>query len=164
MGNTELKDRESKAIIRGCIDGLAVYAALVSIDRHSRHEANEIRGFIENLAQYWGLDAGENAKSVDIILRAFDDKVDIVMSKKLDADTYTACADSLTGLSHHGMELIVCQGSDVMDEIIKVCDLLYEVSDYFDYPQEVKYAVDSIKQYYNSIRVCLSTKNYSKRA
>jgi hypothetical protein len=155
LGNTELKDRESKAIIRGCIDGLAVYAALVSIDRHSRHEANEIRGFIENLAQYWGLDAGENAKSVDIILRAFDDKVDIVMSKKLDADTYTACADSLTGLSHHGMELIVCQGSDVMDEIVQVCDLLYEVSDYFDYPQEVTYAADSIKQYYNSIRAML---------
>ena len=151
----ETQSRQDKAIIHNSIEGLGVYAAMISTDRHNRNESKvaEVRGIIENMASYWGLDMDDGSKPIDEILQAFDDRVDeAIHGNVADADTYRACADALTGLSRYSEDLIVSQGADAMHTLLSVGDLMIDVGEYFGFGQEVTFAEDSARWINNSVR------------
>ena len=153
----EPQNRKDKAVMRDCIDGLGVYAAMVALDRYNTSKSAEISGLISDLVHYWGLDSGEDSKPVDDFLQEFDDVVDdAVRNGGIDADSYKACADILTGLARYGEEMASTQGSDAMGDMIKIGDLLNEVAEYFGYTQELTFASDSAKWLTNMVRGMLN--------
>ena len=68
--NMAPQNERDKAVIRECIDGLGVYAAMVAQEGRNTSKTAEIRDFISDIVPYWGLDYGEGSKSLDNFLRA----------------------------------------------------------------------------------------------
>jgi len=156
LNNPEQEIRQDKIIMRECVNGLGVYAALVSMDRHNSSEADKIRGLIANIVPYWGLDEGVNAKPLEDFLQEFDDMVDNARhGRGFDPDTFTACSDALTGLAQHGQDLVNSQGKDAMSEILQAGDVMNETAEYFGYTQEMTFASDSARQFNNSVKAML---------
>jgi|GEM_PF-293808 len=145
------QDERDKAVIRECIDGLGVYAAMVAQEGRNTSKVAEIRELISDLVPYWGLDYGEGSKSLDDFLREFDDKVDIALRRGLDADTYEACNAVLTGLARYGEEMVIAQGDSAMGEMLRIGDLMNEVAEYFGYTQEMVFASDSCRWLTNTV-------------
>ena len=141
--------------MRECITALGDYAALLAIDNHSTVISNKMRDLVENMAAYWGLNYGVGAKPVEEFLSEFEDKVHgAVRSRIIDVDTYSACADALTGLAQHGTDLINAHGNDTwaMKEALYVGRLMKEIADYYDINVEITYANETNRQLKDSIK------------
>ena len=159
----DIRNRNEKAIISDCIEGLGVYAALCVHDNSFTTKPDDIRKLISNLVPYWGLDDGHGAKSVDDFLQDFEDTVEPArLGGEIHADTYEACADILNGLHLYGKELVVAQGSDAMGEILQMSDLIKEVSGYFGYETDVTHemAVELVGE----VRAMLAGYNFPGKA
>ena len=87
-----------------------------------------------------------------IALRVFG----VYASGGVDADAQDTCANILTGLVLYGEELAVAQGSDAMDEMLQVGDMLNETALYFGFANEVVYAEDASRHITNTVRGMLN--------
>jgi hypothetical protein len=153
LNYSEKQIRQNKITMKECIDGLGVYAALKAIDSGNSYETDKIRDLISDLVPYWGLDIGDSSKSADEYLQAFNDKVaEDVRQGWVDDDDFTACYNTLTGLSQYGEDLVNSQGSDAMKEILKIAALLRDVGEHFGYHQERTFANDSAKWLRNTVK------------
>ena len=149
---SELASRQNRKVMIDCVDALGDYAALLIIESSNTTAARELRELVSGIVQYWGLDIGENANSVEDFLSDFDERVDFSGHiRTSDIDTFSVCSNILTGLAQHGMDVINSQGSDAMYEILKTADLLNEVGDYFGFTQETEFAKSSARQFRNSV-------------
>ena len=126
--------RIDQALMRECIDGLGVYAALIAQEDPNSSKPAEIRDFISSLVPYWGLDQGENGKPPEDFIWDFGAQVAAAVSgEKITEDTLEVFQSVSEGLYLHGHELAVAQGSDAMGEILKAADMLVEVSRQFGF-------------------------------
>jgi len=128
---------------------------LVAIDNHSTAISDKMRDLVENIAAYWGLEHGVGAKPVEEFMSELEDKVHgAVRGRLFDVDTYSACADALTGLAQHGTDLINAHGDDThtMKEALYVGRLMKEIADYYDINEEITYASDTNRQLRNSVK------------
>ena len=157
MEYSEKQKRQNKITMKECIAGLGVYASLKSIHDHNKSEADKVRDLISDLVPYWGLDIGDDSKSVDEYLQAFDDKVaEDTRLGWVDDDDFTACYNTLTGLAQYGEDLVGTQGSDAMKDILKVADLLKDVGEHFGYHQERTFADGSAQWLTNTVKGMLN--------
>ena len=157
MNYSEKQIRQNKITMRECIEALGTYAAMVANANHNSIKAEGIRDLIAELVPYWGLDIGDDSKSVENYLQAFDDKVDDAVRKGwIEDDEFTACYNVLTGLAQYGEDLVGAQGSDAMAEILKIGDLLNETGEFFGYHQEKVFADNSARWLRNSVKGMLN--------
>lgn len=149
-------NRKDKAIMRECCSALTYYAVSVVFDDKSASTAatEKVRDLIENVTLYWGL-GGES--TVKDYLDNFDYEVEESKRGNLigaDVDIYSACADSLTGLAVHGMDLINNHENDAyaMKQALLVGGLMNEIAYHFGITQEMTYASDTDRQFRNSVK------------
>ena len=134
----EPQNQRDKALISDCIDGLGVYAALKIQDNSFTSAVEQMRNLIDRMVPYWGLDYGEDAKSVDDFLQAYDEKIDAAKyGIEITDDPQKTCAMIVRGLHRYGLELSVAQGNDAMGEILQISDLIKEVAQYFDFDSHI---------------------------
>lgn len=146
------QSRADKAVIRDCVEGLGVYAALTAVGSNSEYKTKDIRSMVDTLVSYWCLGEEADGKTHAEFMQEFDDRVDTaIRSGGIDADLYEACANTLTGIARYGEDLYVAHGNDAMEEMLKIAELLEEIGEYFGYTQELEFAQGSAKWLRNTV-------------
>ena len=142
-------NRKDKLIMRECISALTYYAVSATFeDKSASAISAKVRDLIEHTMLYWGL---ENEAAINDYLDKFDNEVEESMRGNLlgpTVDVFSACADALTGLSVHGMDLINAHENDAyaMEQALAVGNLMNEIANHFGITQEMTFASDTNRQ------------------
>ena len=133
--DTKDPQRESdEKLIRRSISGLTLYAAQYAQADPESPRIAEIRGVIENLAGYWGLDDF----SADKLQRSFLMPVDFLTEV---AKSGVDLAENpnehhltvIFGLYRHCEDLVCSQGAEAKSEIIAIRELVSEIVKLWDF-------------------------------
>ena len=125
-----------RALIRKCITGLGLYAAQQARADPATPKIAELRGLIENLACYWGLDNVDGDPSAgpailkEEFLDPFDARIQAVRSGvDIQADILAICRPYVIyGLYRYGADMAVSMGAMAKDEILSIAGLMKEIA------------------------------------
>ena len=130
----EPQAQRDKALISACIGGLGLYASQQAQFNPQSSKTDELRGLVVTLVSYWGLDEGENAKTAEDFLYAFDDRIAAAKSgERVTMDVSGYQDSTIYGLYRYGMEMVVAQGDSAMGDILSVGNLIQEIGTTWDY-------------------------------
>ena len=124
---SEASYRQDKALIQKCIEGLTLHAAQIAQTAPQSVQVVGLRMQIENLVYYWGISDDATAIKRDYLQR-FDDLVSDPAACKGVEVTAGHCASIVHGLHRYCMEMAVSQGSDAIDDMLAVKDLMIEIA------------------------------------
>jgi len=133
----EPQARRDKALINKCIDGLEIYAAQQA-QAGKNQKVGEMRELVENLACYWGLIEGENAKPLENYLASFDSLItDAKTGVGFTGETVRNRGNTMYGLFRYGTEMVAAQGSDAVFDILHISNLMKEIAASWDFESDV---------------------------
>ena len=124
-----MSNSEEKKLIRDCIDSLTVYAAEVAKEDSESYLIDKVRSVVEDLVAYWGLDYGGDSYSAADYLRDFDSVIELTIAGEEDR-TYNEDA-VINGIYLYGMDMIASQGDDAKGDILSVCELVWDISEFY---------------------------------
>ena len=128
----EPQARQDKEIITNCIHGLELYAAQQAEKDTASPKIAEMRGLIERLVLYWGIDDGENAKPVSYFMQSFDACIEDVNAGGQLIGSYHQHMNAINGLHLFGMEMVAAQGDMAIGDILATRDLIKEMAAHWD--------------------------------
>jgi hypothetical protein len=127
-----------KLLVRLCVEGLGVYAAQEAQFGNNSTKIKDIRDLVEQLVCYFGLDDGDDAKSLNSFLWDFDGQIDTAKSntESIFADEFTA-RNVIYGLYHYGNDMVTSQGEIAMSDILGISEQMKKIAKAWDFDSEV---------------------------
>ena len=132
----EPQARRDKELITQCVSGLGLYAAQRAQEHPGSPKIEELRGLVDNLVCYWGLDFGDGAKPLDDFMQSFDSLVDKAKSGEEilpDSPNPNFAADTVYGLYRYGEDMVVGQGDVAKADILSASLPMREIGKAWDF-------------------------------
>ena len=124
VSKAETECRQELALIRECVGGLTQYATRIAQSDRASPMIAEIRSLVENLAIYWGLDAGDPAILDRNYLQPFDQWT---QDADIDMDIYVTpkqCDAIVQGLYRYCGGLIIDLDNGAKGELLHIKDIM----------------------------------------
>lgn len=133
MKNDEEHEAADKSLMGRCITGLTIYAVQFQ-QQHGNYASSdkvkEIRNLISEISGYWVLDDFFQTSATKQYLDLFDRHM-VDTSGNLYLQQPLVGDSTLYGLYRYAMEMVICQGNDSRNEIVRNKKLIQEITAYW---------------------------------
>lgn len=145
------------ALMLDCVDGLTLYAAQQAAADPASPKVAEMRGLIENLDGYWGLDEIDPD-----ILRSFDERIgSVTPDAELSGEIAKYQANTVYGLYRTGEDMVVSMGDSAADEIRSLSGLIKEIASAWDFESHI---LDNLTAHLDNEAIVLAAERDTRAA